>query len=177
MQVKLLRVVQDRTYRAVGGTREKVLNVRFIAATNKELEMEVMANRFREDLYYRLNVITIKMPALRERKGDIPLLAQYFLEKYGRLMKKDVRKVSSYALDILSNYDFPGNVRELENIIERSVALEQSNIILPESLTLASFKRQQRLEAQSEIQPMSADPEPDQPGRNPGIDPFAGRIQ
>ena len=145
MQVKLLRVVQDKTFRAVGDTREHILDVRFIAATNKDLEAELMAGRFREDLYYRLNVINIHMPALRERKGDIPLLAQYFLNKYGQIMNKDVRKVSAYALDILSNYGFPGNVRELENIIERSVALEQSNIILPESLTLASFKEQRTL--------------------------------
>lgn len=145
MQVKLLRVVQDRTYRAVGGTQEKQLDVRFIAATNKNLESELMAGNFREDLYYRLNVINVHMPPLRDRQGDIPLLAQYFLQKYSEIMGKDVRKISSYALDILSRYSFPGNVRELENIIERSVALEQSNIILPESLTLASFKQQRRL--------------------------------
>lgn len=145
MQVKLLRVAQDKTYRAVGGTSERVVDVRFIAATNKDLEAEVMASRFREDLYYRLNVINIHMPPLRERKGDIPLLSQYFLEKYSRTLDKDVRKISAYALDILSNYDFPGNVRELENIIERSVALEQSSIVLPESLTLASFKQNIRM--------------------------------
>lgn len=145
MQVKLLRVAQDKTYRAVGGTSERVVDVRFIAATNKDLETEVMAGRFREDLYYRLNVINIHMPPLRERKGDIPLLSQYFLEQYSRSLDKDVRKISAYALDILSNYDFPGNVRELENIIERSVALEQSNIVLPESLTLASFKQENRM--------------------------------
>jgi len=145
MQVKLLRVAQDKTYRAVGGTEEKVVDVRFIAATNKDLEAEVIAGKFREDLYYRLNVINIHLPPLRERKSDIPLLAQYFLEKYSRALNKDVLKISAYALDILANYDFPGNVRELENIIERSVALEESCIILPESLTLASFKQQRRL--------------------------------
>ena len=168
MQVKLLRVVQDRTYRAVGGTREHTLDVRFIAATNKDLEDEVMAGRFREDLYYRLNVINIHTPPLRSRQGDIPLLAQYFLEKYSRLMNKDVRKLSAYALDILSRYDFPGNVRELENIIERSVALEQSNIVLPESLTLASFKHERRLgrrdtvaeSPEAESKPLPAEPEP-----------------
>ena len=147
MQVKLLRVAQDRTYRAVGGTREKIADVRFICATNRDLEAEVISGRFREDLYYRLNVINIHLPPLRERKEDIPLLAQYFLDKYNRLMRKNVRKLSAYALDILSKYEFPGNVRELENIIERSVALEQSNIILPESLTLASFKHRKRLGA------------------------------
>lgn len=144
IQVKLLRVLQEKTCRAVGGTEERPVDVRVIAATNKDLETEVMEGHFREDLYYRLNVINIHLPPVRERKGDIPLLAQYFLDKYSRVLAKDVRKISAYALDILSRYDFPGNVRELENIIERSVALEQSNIILPESLTLASFKQRRR---------------------------------
>ncbi|MDR1546406.1 MAG: sigma 54-interacting transcriptional regulator [Deltaproteobacteria bacterium] len=142
MQVKLLRVVQERTFRPVGGNAELTADVRFIAATNKNLESEIIAGRFREDLYYRLNVINIRIPPLRERPMDIPLLAHYFLEKYSLQQSKDVRKLSTYALDILSRYHFPGNVRELENIIERSVALEQSNIILPESLRLADFKRE-----------------------------------
>ena len=142
MQVKLLRVVQEKTYRAVGGAEEHTVDVRLIAATNKDLEQEVVEGRFREDLYFRLNVIPIHVPPLRERQGDLPLLAHYFLEKYSRELNKNVWKISSYALDILSQYDFPGNVRELENIIQRSVALEQSNIILPDSLTLGSFKRQ-----------------------------------
>ncbi|MDR2456604.1 MAG: sigma 54-interacting transcriptional regulator, partial [Deltaproteobacteria bacterium] len=143
MQVKLLRVVQERTFRPVGGNAELESDVRFIAATNKSLEAEIIAGRFREDLYYRLNVINIRIPPLRERAMDIPILAHYFLEKYSRQQNKDVRKLSTYALDILTRYHFPGNVRELENIIERSVALEQSNIILPDSLHLADFKRQQ----------------------------------
>jgi two-component system response regulator PilR (NtrC family) len=142
MQVKLLRLVQEKTYRPVGGNVELTADVRFIAATNKSLETEIMAGRFREDLYYRLNVINIQLPPLRERPMDIPLLAHFFLEKYSRQQNKDVRKLSTYALDILQRYHFPGNVRELENIIERSVALEQSNIILPESLRLADFKRE-----------------------------------
>ncbi|MDR0548131.1 MAG: sigma-54 dependent transcriptional regulator [Deltaproteobacteria bacterium] len=142
MQVKLLRFVQEKTYRPVGGSQELTADARFIAATNKNLETEIMAGRFREDLYYRLNVINIQLPSLRERPMDIPLLAHYFLEKYCHLQGKDVRKLSTYALDILKRYHFPGNVRELENIIERSVALEQSNIILPESLRLADFKRE-----------------------------------
>lgn len=141
MQVKLLRVIQEKTFRPVGGDKEERSDVRFISATNKNLEVEIMEGRFREDLYYRLNVINIHMPPLRTRATDIPLLAQFFLEKYSLAQHKDVRKLSAYALDILSRYHFPGNVRELENIIERSVALEQSNIILPESLRLADFKR------------------------------------
>lgn len=176
MQVKLLRVVQDKTFRAVGDTKEHVLDVRFIAATNKDLESELMAGRFREDLYYRLNVINIHMPALRERKSDIPLLAQYFLNKYSQIMNKDVRKVSAYALDILSNYGFPGNVRELENIIERSVALEQSSIILPESLTLASFKEQRTLgQLTSEATPRSEIKAV--PVHGPGLDRILGDLE
>ncbi|MDR1658247.1 MAG: sigma 54-interacting transcriptional regulator [Deltaproteobacteria bacterium] len=143
MQVKLLRVVQEKTFRPVGSNTEQESDVRFIAATNKSLESEIIAGRFREDLYYRLNVINIRIPPLRERAMDIPILAHFFLDKYSRQQNKDVRKLSTYALDILTRYRFPGNVRELENIIERSVALEQSNIILPESLHLADFKRQQ----------------------------------
>lgn len=140
IQVKLLRVIQDRTFTAVGGTDVKVVDVRFIAATNKDLETEVIGGNFREDLYFRLNVIPIDIPPLSEREGDIPLLAQHFLEKYSQEMGKDIGKVSAYAMSILENYPFPGNVRELENIVERSVALESSNIVLPGSLTLSNLR-------------------------------------
>ncbi len=146
IQVKLLRVIQERTFTAVGGTNEKTVDVRFISATNKDLESEVIEKRFREDLYFRLNVIQIYMPPLRDRQGDLPVLARHFLEKYSKELGKDVRKISAYALDILRQYSFPGNVRELENIIERSVALEASNIVLPESLTLSHFKQQSKME-------------------------------
>jgi two-component system response regulator PilR (NtrC family) len=148
VQVKLLRAVQEKTFKMVGGTEERSVDVRIISATNRELEREVMEGNFREDLYYRLNVIHLHMPPLRERAEEIPLLAQHFLEKYSKEMGKDIRKISSFALDILKNYNFPGNVRELENIIERSVALESSNIVLPDSLTLSSFKQTQ---VQSEV--------------------------
>jgi two-component system response regulator PilR (NtrC family) len=143
LQVKLLRAVQEKKFKMVGGSEEITVDVRIISATNRQLEQEVMEGRFREDLYYRLNVIHIPLPPLRERTEDIPVLAQYFLEKYSRQMNKDIRKISAFALDILKNYNFPGNVRELENIIERSVALEASNIVLPDSLTLSSFKQSQ----------------------------------
>jgi len=132
----------------VGGTEEKSVNVRFISATNKDLENEVIEGRFREDLYFRLNVIKISMPHLRDRDGDLPILAQFFLENYSKELGKDVKKMSAYAMDILQKYTFPGNVRELENIIERSVALEASNIVLPESLTLSNFKK--AVDAQSD---------------------------
>lgn len=140
IQVKLLRVIQERTFTAVGGTEVKTVDVRFISATNKDLEDEVIDQNFREDLYFRLNVIPVNLPPLRNREGDLPLLAQHFLEKFSKEMGKNIRKMSSYAMDILNNYAFPGNVRELENIVERSVALETSNIVLPESLALSSLR-------------------------------------
>jgi two-component system response regulator PilR (NtrC family) len=144
IQVKLLRVIQERTFTAVGGTEEKSVDVRFISATNRDLEKEVVEKRFREDLYFRLNVIQIPMPPLRKREGDLPLLARHFLKKFSLEFEKDIRKISAYAMDILKEYPFPGNVRELENIIERSVALETSNIVLPESLTLSNLQKERR---------------------------------
>lgn len=142
IQVKLLRVIQERAFTAVGGTEEKNVDVRFISATNKDLEQEVINKRFREDLFFRLNVIHIAMPPMRERDGDLPLLAQNFLEKFSRELCKDVKKISAYAMEVLGQYSFPGNVRELENIIERCVALETSSIVLPESLALSNFQKE-----------------------------------
>lgn len=141
IQVKLLRVIQEKTFTRIGETQERTVDVRFISATNKSLEQEVMDEKFREDLFFRLNVIEIPMPPLREREGDLPLLAHHFSGKYSRELGKDIKKVSTYAMDILGKYPFPGNIRELENIIERSVALETSNIVLPQSLTLSDFKK------------------------------------
>jgi two-component system response regulator PilR (NtrC family) len=142
IQVKLLRVIQEREFMRVGETQTINVDVRIISATNKTLEQEVIQGRFREDLFYRLNVVHLHLPPLRERREDIPLLAQFFLEKYSKELGKNVRSISSYVLDTLMNYNFPGNVRELENIIERSVALEASNIILPESLLLSEHKKE-----------------------------------
>ena len=141
LQVKLLRAVQEKVFKAVGGTTDISVDIRFISASNKSLEKEVIAGRFREDLFYRLNVIELKVPPLRERKADLPLLAQHFLDKYSREMGKEIAKISSYAIDLLNKYDFPGNVRELENLMERSVALSSTNIILPDSLALSTHKR------------------------------------
>ena len=141
MQVKLLRAVQERQFRCVGGTRDINVDIRIVSATNKTLEDEVIEGRFREDLFYRLNVIEIKVPPLRERKGDLKLLAQHFLEKFSKEMGKEVTKISSYAIDLLKKYNFPGNVRELENLIERSVALSNTNILLPDSLAMSIHKR------------------------------------
>jgi two-component system response regulator PilR (NtrC family) len=125
----------------VGGNEDISVDMRIISATNKNLEKEVIEGNFREDLFYRLNVIEIKMPPLRERKSDLRSLAQHFLDKYSKEMGKEVTKISSYALDLLSKYDFPGNIRELENLMERSVALSSTNILLPDSLALSIHKR------------------------------------
>jgi two-component system response regulator PilR (NtrC family) len=141
IQVKLLRAVQEKVFKAVGGNEDISVDIRIISATNKNLEKEVIGGNFREDLFYRLNVIEIKVPPLRERKTDLRLLAQHFLEKYSREMGKEISKFSSYAIDLLNKYDFPGNIRELENLLERSVALSTTNIILPDSLALSLHKR------------------------------------
>jgi len=138
LQVKLLRIIQERTFRRIGGAEDIKVDVRIISATNKNLQERVTKGEFREDLYYRLNVIPIFIPPLRERREDIPLLINSFIEKYAQMFSKEIRNISSYAMELLMNYAFPGNIRELENIIERSVAMETSNIILPESLTLYS---------------------------------------
>lgn len=144
IQTKLLRVLQERELKRVGGTETIKVNVRIIAATNKNLEEEVLEGRFREDLFYRLAVVPIRVPPLRERKGDVPLLVDHFLHKFSASLDKDVQEISSYAMKVLMEYDFPGNVRELENIIERGVALENSNIILPESLTLSMHQKKRQ---------------------------------
>lgn len=141
IQVKMLRIIQEKVFKAVGANEDVSVDIRIISATNKNLEDEVIAGRFREDLFYRLNVIEIRVPPLRERKGDLRILAQHFLEKYAREMGKGITKISSYAIDMLNKYDFPGNIRELENLIERSVALSSTNIILPDSLALSLHKR------------------------------------
>ena len=141
LQVKLLRVVQEKSFKPVGSNEDIEVDCRIISATNKKLAKEVIEGRFREDLFYRLNVIEIKVPPLRERKGDLKALAQHFLDKYSREMGKEIKKLSSYAVDLMNKYDFPGNVRELENLMERSVALTSTNIILPESLALSVHKR------------------------------------
>jgi two-component system response regulator PilR (NtrC family) len=129
MQVKLLRVLQERRIRRVGGTEESEVNVRVLAATNQDLEQMVRERRFREDLYYRINVIQIKMPPLREKREDIAGLAGHFLHKYGGLMSKRIAALDPEALRQLQEHDWPGNVRELENVIERAVALAQGDTV------------------------------------------------
>jgi two-component system response regulator PilR (NtrC family) len=129
MQVKLYRVLQEGKVRPIGSTEETDVDVRIIAATNKEFEKEIAEGRFREDLYYRLSVIPIQLPALRERREDIPLLARHFLERFRKSMEKPVEGLSPEAVRRLESYDWPGNVRELENTMERAVALETSGEI------------------------------------------------
>jgi len=127
MQVKLLRVLQERSVRPVGGTSEIAIDVRVIAATNRDLDKSVAENLFREDLYYRLNVIPIRVPPLRERPEDIPLLANHFLKKYASAAGRSILRVHSGSLQSLCGYEWPGNVRQLENTIERAVALETTD--------------------------------------------------
>ncbi|HUJ20843.1 MAG TPA: sigma 54-interacting transcriptional regulator [Bryobacteraceae bacterium] len=134
LQVKLLRVLQEREFERVGGTRPIRIDVRVIAATNRDLAQSVKTGSFRQDLYYRLNVVCLEMPPLRERRDDIPLLAAYFAARAGERSKRHVRGVSPEARACLLSYDWPGNVRELENAIERSVVLGSSDFILPEDL-------------------------------------------
>src|SRR3954452_11334636 len=124
MQVKLLRVLHERCVRPVGGTDEIAIDVRVIAATNRDLDKSVSDNTFREDLYYRLSVIPVSVPPLRERREDIPLLVNHFLKKYAPGAGKNITRVNTHSLDALCGYDWPGNVRQLENTIERAVALE-----------------------------------------------------
>jgi two-component system response regulator PilR (NtrC family) len=127
--VKLYRVLQEGKVRPLGSTEETDVDVRVIAATNKDFEKEIAEGRFREDLYYRLSVIPLQLPPLRERREDIPLLARHFLERFRRSMEKPVEGVSPEAMRKLESYDWPGNVRELENTMERAVALEAGNEI------------------------------------------------
>jgi two-component system response regulator PilR (NtrC family) len=134
MQVKLLRALQERTIRRVGGTEEIEVDVRVIAATNRNLEGLVQEKRLREDLFYRLNVIPIRLPPLRDRPEDIPILARHFLEGFGREADRRVTKISEEAMKRLVRHSWPGNVRELENVIERAVALETTDTVMPERL-------------------------------------------
>lgn len=129
LQVKLLRVLQDRTFFKVGSTSPVTVDVRVIAATNQNIEETVKSKEFREDLYYRLNVIKIELPPLRDRTGDIPLLVRYFVNKYSKKLDKNIRRVSNDAMDMLINYKWRGNIRELENVIERAVVIAETDEI------------------------------------------------
>ncbi|PYS46612.1 MAG: hypothetical protein DMF68_18645 [Acidobacteria bacterium] len=140
LQAKLLRVLQEREYERVGGTRTLKVDIRLITATNRDLEEAIRQGTFRRDLYYRLNVVSISMPALRERREDIPLLASYFVQKYSDRCNRRVTGISTEARARLTNYDWPGNVRELENAIERAIVLGTTEMILLEDLPEAALE-------------------------------------
>jgi transcriptional regulator with PAS, ATPase and Fis domain len=139
LQVRLLRVLQERTYEPLGATRSETADARVVVATNKDLTEQTRKGAFREDLYYRVNVVRVELPPLRRRKEDIPLLAQQFIERFNRLQRKSVQGIAAEALSLLMAHDWPGNVRELENVIERSFILCSEGFIeiahLPEDLT------------------------------------------
>ena len=141
MQVKLLRVLQERRFRRVGGLEELQADIRVIAATNQDLTRLIAEGRFREDLFYRINVIPISLPPLRERREDIRLIAEHFLQKYNEQMGKEIAGISHEAMDLLQRHDWPGNIRELENVMERAVALEATPSILPDSLPATHPRR------------------------------------
>jgi DNA-binding NtrC family response regulator len=134
LQVKLLRVLQDRSFERIGGVKSIKVDIRVIAATNQDLETLVYQGKFREDLYYRLNVIPIRIPPLRERVGDIPLLISHFAQQFSQKKNKPPKRLSPEALEILSHYPWPGNVRELENLMERLVILTESEVVTVEDL-------------------------------------------
>jgi len=144
MQVKLLRVIQEKELLRVGGTEPVKVDVRFIAATNRDITDTIKSGQFRQDLYFRVNVVSLHIPPLSDRRDDIPLLSHFFLKRYVTIMNKGITEISEDAINLLMNYDFPGNVRELENIIERGVALANGNIIeiahLPEDLRELSIR-------------------------------------
>ena len=140
MQVKLLRAIQERAIKPIGEQREQSIDARIISATHKDLATEVSTGRFREDLFYRLNVIELSVPPLRERRNDIPLLANHFLNRIAQTWNTDKKELSPAAIEALKNHSFPGNVRELENILERSVTLSDGETILPEDLALPTEK-------------------------------------
>ena len=136
LQVKLLRVIQHRIFERVGGSEAIKVDVRIIAATNKDIEAEVESGRFRADLYYRLNVLPIYIPPLRERREDIPLLSEFFLKRFNREIKKQIEGFTPQAMEVLLSYSWPGNVRELENAVERAVVITQADTITPDVFIL-----------------------------------------
>ncbi|MEJ2588962.1 MAG: sigma 54-interacting transcriptional regulator, partial [Deltaproteobacteria bacterium] len=150
IQAKLLRVIQEREFMKVGDQQKIKLDIRIISASNTELSESIKENTFRGDLYYRLSVVPIHLPPLRERREDIPLLIRYFLSKLSRKMKKDPPEVTAEALDILTEYHWPGNVRELEHALERILILEDTEIIRPGNLPSYITQRQGELQMFSE---------------------------
>ncbi len=136
LQAKLLRILQERELQRIGGTSTIAIDIRILAATNQDLENAISEGYFRKDLYYRFSAFRITVPALRERREDIPILADHFIEKYAAAAEKSIRAISADALQVLRQYDFPGNVRELENIIASAVLYETTDLLQPQSLSL-----------------------------------------
>jgi Nif-specific regulatory protein len=134
LQVKLLRVLQEKEFQRLGGNETIRADVRIITATNRNLEEMIIKNEFREDLYYRLNVFPLFIPPLRERRGDIPLLVNHFIEKYNKIHGLEIKRISSTAIDLLMTYHWPGNIRELENCIERAAILSTDRVIRSHNL-------------------------------------------
>jgi DNA-binding NtrC family response regulator len=151
VQAKLLRVVQEREIVKVGGSHPIKIDVRIITATNRDLEKEIKEGRFREDLFYRLNVLPIDLPPLRERKDDIPLLVSYFIKKYSHKRKKKILSIDDGAMKTLLDYDWPGNIRELENVIERAVVLTEHAVIAPSDLSHWKFGMNDSVEGSTPV--------------------------
>ena len=162
LQAKLLRVLEDQVIRRVGGVRDIQVNVRVIAASNRDLEREVREGRFRQDLYYRLAIISIFLPSLRDRKEDIPPLVDYFLAHYNKKFRKSVQGISEDTRRLLMNYDWPGNVRELKNALERAMILEEGNLLKPDDLpfSVASGRSGPVLNSQPTAAPVESQPAP-----------------
>jgi transcriptional regulator with GAF, ATPase, and Fis domain len=160
LQAKLLRILQDGGFERVGGREHLTSSARVIAATNQDLTRLVSERRFREDLFYRLNVITLRLPPLRDRRGDTVLLARHFVRKYAAKYGRDVTEIADQTLERLNAYDWPGNVRELENVIARAVIISQAHVLLPETVELGSQPILHRREESSvpEGQPLVAQP-------------------
>jgi transcriptional regulator with GAF, ATPase, and Fis domain len=153
IQAKLLRVLQERVVTPIGGTQTIPIDIRLVAATNRNLRNLVAEGAFRDDLFFRLNIIPVELPPLRERKGDLPVLIRHFLKKFSAEIGKDIRGIAPDAYALLEEYDFPGNVRELENIIERAVVLAEGDIIRKEGLELQPL--QEELLAKASFVPQS----------------------
>jgi DNA-binding NtrC family response regulator len=151
LQVKLLRVIQEKKFQRIGGTREIATDVRIIASTNRNLDQEVLQNRFRKDLYYRINVIKITVPPLRERQEDIPLLSYYFVKKYNEEFGRNIRSISSKVINAFLNHRWDGNVRELENVVEHAVAMTESEEIYPHDLPKNVFSLDTERETHSPL--------------------------
>jgi two-component system response regulator PilR (NtrC family) len=180
MQVKLLRAIQEKRIRKIGGTDDIAVDVRIIAATNRDLEAAVKKGTFREDLYYRLNVILIRTPPLRSRTGDVRLLAEKFLQRFAKKAGKDLNGFEPEAMRALESYPWPGNVRELENCIERAVTMEGGELISAASLPVILQSTYKNLNAPSQSNPESKEirlPSPDFSKGNLNLDEILGEVE